>query len=160
MDPPVAAVPVAWQGAFKAAPTHAPPRILVAEDDRDMRELIVETMRKDGYSVVEAESGGRLLVLLAHQIADAEGPDLVDLVISDVRMPVCSGTQILEQLRSANWRTPFILMTAFGDAGIRTHAESLGGLFFDKPFDIDDLRSAVRFLLRQGDRQHMTPTHR
>jgi DNA-binding response OmpR family regulator len=119
----------------------------VAEDDHDMRELIAETMRKDGYDVVEAESGGRLLVLLAHQIADVRGPDLVDLVISDVRMPICTGSQILEQLRSANWKTPFILMTAFGDAGVRTHVERLGGLLFDKPFDLDDLRAAVTFLL-------------
>jgi DNA-binding response OmpR family regulator len=87
-------------------------------------------------------------VLLAHQIADARGPDLVDLVISDVRMPICTGSHILEQLRSANWKTPFILMTAFGDAGVRTQVERLGGVFFDKPFDLDDLRAAVTFLLR------------
>jgi DNA-binding response OmpR family regulator len=152
MAPPVRPEPVppAWRGAFQAFPAHAPPRILVAEDDRDMRQLIAEAMRKDGYAVVEAETGGRLLVLLAHQIADVEGPDLVDLVISDVRMPVCTGSQILEQMRSANWRTPFILMTAFGDASVRTHTERLGGLLFDKPFDIDDLRAAVTFLLRRS----------
>jgi two-component system response regulator AtoC len=144
---PAAPVPAAWRAACKAVPAHTPPRILIAEDDHDMRELIAETMRKDGYEVVEAETGGRLLVLLAHQIADARGPDLVDLVISDVRMPICTGSQILEQLRSANWKTPFILMTAFGDAGVRTHVERLGGVFFDKPFDVDDLRAAVTFLL-------------
>jgi DNA-binding response OmpR family regulator len=158
LPPPVErpdAIPPAWRGAFQAVAAHTPPRILVAEDDGDMRQIIVETMRKDGYSVVEAETGGRLLVLLAHQIAAVEGPDLVDLVISDVRMPICTGSQILEQMRTAHWRTPFILMTAFGDASVRAHTERLGGLFFDKPFDIDDLRAAVMFLLRRESPDRM-----
>jgi DNA-binding response OmpR family regulator len=143
-------VPVSWHAAYQAVPVHAPPRILVAEDDRCMRQLIAEAMRSDGFEVLEAETGGRLLVLLAHQIADDPGPDLVDLVISDVRMPVCSGTQILEQMRSANWRTPVILMTAFSDRQVRAHTQRLGGILFDKPFELEDLRTAVTFLLGLG----------
>ncbi len=142
------------RAALRASPAHSPPRILLAEDDDDMRQLIAETMRKAGYEVVEAETGGRLLVLLAHQIAGDAGfgtADLFDLVISDVRMPVCSGTQILEQLRSAQRKTPFILMTAFGDAAVREHTERLGGVLFDKPFALDELKTAVKFLLKQNN---------
>jgi DNA-binding response OmpR family regulator len=73
----------------------------------------------------------------------------VDLLISDVRMPTCTGMQILEQLRAAHWQTPVILMTAFGDAATRQHAKALGAVLFDKPFDIDDLRTAVACLLRR-----------
>lgn len=142
------------RAALRASPVHSPPRILLAEDDDDMRQLIAETMRKDGYEVIEADTGGRLLVLLAKQMTGLAGlgtPDLVDLVISDVRMPVCSGSEILEQMRSANRKTPFILMTAFGDAAVREHTERLGGVLFDKPFALDDLKMAVTFLLKQNE---------
>lgn len=130
---------------------HHPPRILVAEDDSDMRQLVVEALRKDGYDVTAVADGGRLLVTLAHEIVDGSGADLADLVVSDVRMPICSGMQILEQLRASRWPVPVILMTAFGDAATREHARALGALLFDKPFDLNALRVAVASLL-QGDR--------
>jgi DNA-binding response OmpR family regulator len=144
-------MPQACKGAYRALATHAPPRVLVADDDAVLRELIVTAMREDGYDVVEAETGGKLLVLLARQIARPQGPDLVDLVVSDVRMPVCTGSQILEQMRTASWRTPFVLMTAFGDSGLRARTERLGGVLFDKPFEMNDLRAAVRYLLRRAN---------
>ena len=109
----------------------------------------VEALRKDGYDVVAVNDGGRLLVALAHGFVDHEGVNLADLVVSDVRMPVCTGMQILEQLRAARWHVPVILMTAFGDAATREHARTLGALLFDKPFDLDDLRTAVASLLRR-----------
>lgn len=69
-------------------------------------------------------------------------------IVSDIRMPVCSGMQLLEQLRALCYRIPFILITAFGDSESREHARQLGALLFDKPFDIDDLGRAVERLLR------------
>jgi DNA-binding response OmpR family regulator len=132
-----------WQRASRAPPAHNPPRILVAEDDTEMRRLVAETLRKDGYGVVTVSDGGRLLVTLAHELVDNGGTDFADLVVSDIRMPVCTGLQILEQLRAANWHVPVILMTAFGDAVTRDRATALGALLFDKPFDLDDLRATV-----------------
>jgi DNA-binding response OmpR family regulator len=137
-----------WREALTAAPVHDPPRILVAEDDDDMRRLVVEALRRDGYDVTALSDGGRLLVTLAHELIGRDG-GLADLVVSDVRMPVCTGMQILEQLRAANWRIPVILMTAFGGAPARERARTLGALLFDKPFDLDDLRTAVACLLRR-----------
>lgn len=146
--PPPASEPP-WRLALAAAPIHDPPRILLAEDDVEMRRLVTEALRKDGYEVRSVPDGGRLLVTLAHEIADGDGPELDDLVVSDIRMPVCSGLQILEQLRAAHVRLPFILMTAFGDAAARERAGTLGAVLFDKPFDIDDLRTAVASLLKR-----------
>lgn len=114
-----------------------------------MRRLVCEALRSDGYEVTAVADGGRLLVMLAHEIVDHDGFDLADLVLSDLRMPVCTGMQILEQLRAVRCRMPFILMTAFGDAASRDHARSLGAILFDKPFDLDDLRTAVATLLRR-----------
>ncbi|HTQ48531.1 MAG TPA: response regulator [Polyangiaceae bacterium] len=138
-----------WREALTAGPLHDPPRVLVAEDDPEMRRLVCEALRDDGYQVTSVGDGGRLLVMLAHEMVDDDGADLADLVLSDVRMPVCTGIQILEQLRAVRCRVPFILMTAFGDSASRDHARSLGAILFDKPFELDDLRTAVALLLRR-----------
>jgi DNA-binding response OmpR family regulator len=140
-----------WRRALDAPPVHSPPRVLVAEDDADMRHLVVETLRKDGYIVTEATDGGRLLVSLAREFWIMGAGEVTDLVVSDIRMPVCSGIQLLEQLRAAHWRVPVILMTAFGDDATRRRATSLGAVLFDKPFDLDDLRTAAAALLRRAE---------
>jgi DNA-binding response OmpR family regulator len=126
---------------------HSPPRILLAEDDPHMRSLVVEALRADGYDVVAVENGERLLIALAHKYGNHGVASAFDLVISDIRMPVRSGMEILEQIRFARCATPVILMTAFGDAAARARASSFGALVFDKPFDLDDLRAAVANLL-------------
>lgn len=149
-EPDQDSVPTPWRQALVAPPVHDPPRILVAEDDAEMRRLVVETLRKDGYDVAEAPDGGRLLVTLAREYGKPGTEASTDLVVSDIRMPVCTGMQILEQLRAARWRVPVILMTAFGDAATRERATSLGAVLFDKPFDLDDLRTAVAVLLQRG----------
>jgi DNA-binding response OmpR family regulator len=125
-------------------PSAVPPHILVAEDDDEMRSLVANALREDGYDVTEAGDGGRMLVRLARAYG---GATPYDLLVSDVRMPVCSGLQILESLRLARWRTPFILMTAFGDEQTRARAETLGATVFMKPFEMDDLRATVLRLL-------------
>jgi two-component system OmpR family response regulator len=124
--------------------------VLVAEDDADMRRLVVEVLVADGCVVEQVPDGGRLLVELSQQIPrDLEA---IDLIVSDIRMPVTSGLEILEALRAAHCWTPVILMTAFGDDATRAHAEMLGALLFDKPFDLDDLRTAVMNLLHRDER--------
>jgi CheY-like chemotaxis protein len=139
-----------WRAALASEPIHNPPRILVAEDDAEMLRLVAEALRKDGYDVRTAADGGRLLVTLAHGFVDRGGMDFFDLLVTDMRMPVCTGIQILEQVRAVQWRVPVILMTAFGDEATRSQARTLGALLFDKPFDVDDLRTAVSSLLRRS----------
>jgi DNA-binding response OmpR family regulator len=64
---------------------------------------------------------------------------------------------MLEGLRRARSTMPVILMTAFGDTAVREAVEGQGGVLFDKPFDIDDLRTAVLHMLRD-DAVHVTST--
>ncbi|HEY5243896.1 MAG TPA: response regulator [Polyangiaceae bacterium] len=138
-----------WR-AVASSPIEAhsgPFRILLAEDDADMRSVVADALRGDGYDVVELADGGRLLVNIAARLKDGTAGDSLDLIVSDIRMPICSGLQILSALRDAHWHTPVILMTAFGDDATRRHAESLSAVLFDKPFDLDDLRTAVANLL-------------
>jgi len=131
-----------------------PFRVLLAEDDAEMRDVVAEALRADGLSVVELSDGGRLLVDIATRLKAGRGDESIDLIISDIRMPICTGLQIVAALRDAHWHTPVILMTAFGDEATHKHAESLKAVLFDKPFDIDDLRTAVANMLPRDRAAH------
>jgi DNA-binding NtrC family response regulator len=116
-------------------------RVVVAEDDAEMRDLVISELRRDGWTVIEARNGADLRFALRHG-------EPVDLVVSDIRMPAFSGLELVEQLRRQGNRTPVILMTGFGDEAVREAVEHLDALLFDKPFELDDLRTAVLHLLR------------
>ena len=124
-------------------PDPRPPRkIVVADDDPLMRELLAFTLREEGYDVVEIPDGGRLLVQLATHFKSVDRIP-ADLVISDIRMPVLSGLAMLRALRDAHWMRPVILMTAFPDDEVRRSAERLGAELLEKPFSMDFLRARV-----------------
>jgi len=124
-------------------------RVLVAEDDREMRRLVVEALRKDGHEVIEATDGGRLLVRLAEAFDTDPSLAAVDVIVSDVRMPICNGLDLMERMFEARWSVPCILMTAFGDDEIRRRAQAVGALLLDKPLSLDELRAAVERLARR-----------
>ncbi len=121
------------------------PRVAVAEDNVEMRRLIAATLRGDGYEVVEAGDGTELIARL-EALGGAQGParTAVELIVSDLRMPGLSGMDVLGAIRDGNWRTPFILITAFGDEETHREAEDLGAAaVLDKPFDLERLRTLV-----------------
>ncbi len=136
------------------------PRVLVADDDVEMRHLVAESLRKDDYEIFEESDGGRLLVRVASVYSFRRTVEPFDLIVSDIRMPVCSGLQILEGLREARWTTPVILMTAFGDDETKERADRLGAVLFDKPFKMDVLRLVVRGLLLESKREGRAPPRR
>jgi DNA-binding response OmpR family regulator len=119
------------------------PRVLVAEDDEEMRRLVAETLRRNRYDVLEVEDGSRLIAFVAGTV-DLREASPIDLIVSDIRMPGCNGLDLLAALRRLDWSVPVILMTAFGDDETRSRAAALGALLFDKPFHLHDLRVAVR----------------
>lgn len=119
------------------------PRIAVADDSAEMRALIVQALRADGYDVVESGDGHQLVRLL-EPVDPAQHATGVDLVVSDLRMPELSGLDVLGALHDRALRTPFILITAFGDEDTHREAHDLGAAaVLDKPFDLDHLRSLV-----------------
>jgi two-component system response regulator (stage 0 sporulation protein F) len=123
-------------------------RVLVAEDDCEMRRLVVEALRKDGHLVREATDGAGLLEALADAFGQDPGETCVDVVVSDVRMPGFTGLEVVECLSLADHGLPFILMTAFGDDEIRRRAGAAGALLLDKPLSLAELRGAVLRLAR------------
>ena len=126
-------------------------RVLLAEDDRELRTLMAEALRRDGLDVVEVEDGRALVDRLADAVSADGALDGFDLVVSDVRMPGFTAIDVLTALRPFLKRTPVVLITAFGDP--RTHARARGlgaAAVLDKPFDIDDLRAMLGKLLRNS----------
>jgi DNA-binding response OmpR family regulator len=119
----------------------------VADDDDELRTVVIASLREDGYELVEETDGGRLLVRVAGQYAQAGKVDAIDLIISDVQMPVCTGIDILKGLRDARWATPVILMTSFVTDEVRRRASSLRAILLQKPFELSELRAIVRQLL-------------
>ncbi|MEO7731370.1 MAG: response regulator, partial [Kofleriaceae bacterium] len=86
-------------------------------------------------------SGAELLSLLSD-----EG-DQVDLVISDVRMPMPGGLDALAMARTAGVTTPFMLITAFADDEVRAAAHALHATVLDKPFFASDLQVHIHHAL-------------
>jgi CheY-like chemotaxis protein len=123
-------------------------RILLAEDDTELRHLLTTLFRRDGHEVVEAQSGHEFLERIAENLDEEGRLQELDLIISDIRLPGLSGLDVLASLHTAGCQVPVILITAFGDDTTHTHARKLGAAaFFDKPFDVDDLRLAVHRLI-------------
>jgi CheY-like chemotaxis protein len=119
-------------------------RVLVADDDAELRLVIKSVLKKAGYSVTEAADGNRLVDLMADELLLRGGEHPFDLIISDVRMPGWTGLEVLRSLRAAGNRTPVVLITAFGDEKVHAEAASLGAAtLLDKPFGLAELRAAT-----------------
>jgi len=117
------------------------PRILVAEDDTEMRSLLVWVLHKAGYDVVECRNG---LELAEHLHRQEDQPHDLSLVISDIRMPGQSALEVLHGLKHQECCPPVILITAFGDEATHREAVQCGVVaIFDKPFDTDQLVQKV-----------------
>ena len=126
-----------------------PKRLLVAEDDEALRGLIVETLRNDGFQVIEAKHGLELLEVLEPALFEGREDGRPDLIISDYHMPGCTGMSILAGINSIGLNIPFIVITAFGDEATHTKARTLGAVaVLNKPFTLEDLRTAVLRFLR------------
>jgi CheY-like chemotaxis protein len=120
-------------------------RILLADDDYEMRTLLTLSLLKAGYKVVACPDGWSLLEHLEPYILLGSKDEKVDLIISDIRMPVITGIEILRGLPQGMEYPPVILITAFGDKKTHRQAEQFGAAaIFDKPFEIDDLLAKVR----------------
>jgi len=128
------------------------PRVLVGEDDAEMRRVLAEALRDRGYTVVQCSDGmsvlSRLSSVLLSPETTARDSDHFDLIISDIRMPGVDGLSILEGVHLFEGFPPMILITAFGDEETHAEADRLGvAAMFDKPFDVDDLLRKVEELV-------------
>jgi two-component system response regulator MprA len=118
------------------------PRILVAEDDRRLRESVERVLTFEGYAVVFAADGVEALAVVAD-----EHPDLI---ILDVMMPNLDGLTVCRRLRTAGDRTPVLMLTARHEIGDRVAGLDAGADdYLVKPYSLDELLARVRALLRR-----------
>ena len=114
-----------------------PPRILVVDDERSMRELLAIVLRREGYEVLLAENGRTAVSLLEREP--------VDLLISDIKMPDLSGVDVLRAAKKIDQDILGIMITAFASTESAVEAMRLGACdYLSKPFDIDLLKMKVR----------------
>ena len=120
-------------------------KILVAEDERDIRELIDFTLRFAGFEVVLAANG-----IEAIERAPQEQPDLIML---DVRMPKMTGYEACRRLKenSATSEIPIVFLSAKGQDGEIKEGLNSGAVeYIVKPFAPDDLTDQVKDILRRA----------
>jgi len=123
-------------------------RILLAEDDSELRALLTHSFQRDGFQVVACPDGWDLIEHLEHQLFPGDMPEHIDIIVSDIRMPGATGIEVLRDLGDIEDFPPMILITAFGNDKTHWLAGKLGAAaIFDKPFDIDALLAKVHEIL-------------
>lgn len=138
-------------GPDQAAPGGRPARLILLEDDPEMRGMLASALEGDGHTVTQLRDGNEFLELLRTSVLGGSALGWADLMISDIRMPGCSGLDILWAARTFGFGVPIILITAFGSPETHAEARALGAVaVLDKPFDVDDLRALVLQTLRRS----------
>lgn len=117
-------------------------KVLVADDDPEMLEVLAEAVKRPGVAVLQASTGGELLDRLAE-----EGP--FDLIVTDISMPWMSGLQVANSARTAGVGTPVIVVTGDKDPTLDDQVSALGGhvRLLRKPVALHDLEEAVEAAL-------------
>ncbi len=114
------------------------PRILIAEDDADLRDLLQDDLEDAGYETLVAIDGRAA-------VAHIERPEeVIDLVLSDFRMPGITGSELLSRVRDLRPEVPVIIITAFGSVEQAVELVKAGAFqYLTKPFDTDELLQSV-----------------
>lgn len=118
-------------------------RILIAEDDANIRLGLVATLESEGYDVVAASDGAQAIKLYPQS--------KYDLVVLDVMMPKASGYDVCRELRATGAGVPVLFLTAKGEEVDKVVGLKLGADdYVVKPFGVRELLARVEALLRRG----------
>ena len=118
-------------------------KILIAEDDRELRQLFSHVLNRHGYTVTGVSNGQEAL--------DAMDKDFYDMIISDIMMPVMDGYELVRQLRDVGNTTPVLMITAkdaFDD--MRLGFQSGVDDYMVKPINVNEMVLRVQALLRRA----------
>ena len=118
-------------------------KILIAEDDRELRQLFSHVLKRNGYTVTGVSNGQEAL--------DAMDIDFYDMIISDIMMPVMDGYELVRQLRDVGNTTPVLMITAkdaFDD--MRIGFQSGVDDYMVKPINVNEMLLRVQALLRRA----------
>jgi len=117
-------------------------KILVVDDEINVRELLSHLLENEGYHVELASSAEEALEKIKRAV--------FDLIISDIRMPGMDGLELLEKIGTMNVDSAVILITGYGSIDSAVEAIKLGALdYIEKPFKIGQLKSLVSQILNE-----------
>ncbi|UCE64791.1 MAG: response regulator [Nitrospirota bacterium] len=114
--------------------------VLVVDDEPDVRKVVRMTLEKAGYDVLEAEDGEKAM----DRIKEGENPLVLDVIITDIRMPKVNGVEAINYFQK-EWPTvPLIVLTGFPDLDMATSMIKSGITdYLVKPVEADKLKAAV-----------------
>ena len=117
-------------------------RILVADDEPNLRRVLVAILRREGYDVVQAADGADAI--------DALGQP-VDVIITDLKMPRVDGMEVLRHASTHHPAVPVIMITAFGTVDNAVAAVKAGAFdYIEKPFEQEQIRIIVNKAVKQA----------
>ena len=117
-------------------------RILIVDDESDLRNLLNHILTQAGYDVIEAEDGEVALNLLKKE--------KFDLAFLDIQMPNINGIQVLKHIQKNSPSTKAIMLTGYADLKNAMEAKEFGAHdFIGKPYKIEDILSTVRRLTQE-----------
>lgn len=118
-------------------------KILVVDDETELRERLEQTLTRERYQVETAADGEEAL----KKISD----DSFDLVLLDIMLPGVDGLSVLKEMRAVGIETPVLMLSARGDVGTRVQGLDLGADdYLAKPFSMAELMARVRAMLRRS----------
>ena len=121
---------------------HEGARVLVVDDDPQLREALTRALELDGYEVATASNGAQAL--------EAIGRRRPDVAVLDVMMPYVGGLDVCRTLRERRDRLPILVLTARDEVGDRVVGLDAGADdYLTKPFALEELRARLRALLRR-----------
>ena len=128
-------------------------RILVVDDEEQMRDLLAKVLERKGYQVSVCGDGTQALAFLEREP--------VDLVITDVRMPGLNGMEALRAIKELNSEIVVLIMTAFGSIDQAVQAVKEGAYdYINKPFKIDEILLTIEKALEERHLRHEVSTLR
>ncbi|MBU6480236.1 MAG: response regulator [Nitrospirae bacterium] len=126
------------------------PRILVVDDDPDIRQLLQDRLRGNGYRVQSAVDGVGAL--------EAVRAETFEGMILDIGIPSMDGMDVLRQIRRWDQQIPIVMVTASGSKELAVHAISVGAqAYLLKPFDVDELQRVADYWFRPLERPSSAP---
>lgn len=118
-------------------------RVLLADDEKNMRWVLSQALEADGYEIVEAADGKEALSAVAEQAPD--------ILILDHKMPAPDGMEVLRRIRAKGHRFPVIMLTAHGNVQTAVEAMKAGAdEYLTKPFDLEELRISISKALQMS----------
>lgn len=118
-------------------------RVLIVEDDRNLRGFLRKAFREEGYSVDEAASGAEAL--------EAAFVTAYDCIVLDVMLPGRDGFQVVNEIRGRGLGTPILMLTARTELSYRVRGlEGGADDYLAKPFDLPELLARVEALVRRS----------